>query len=39
MVQPLEGAKVKIFKIVIFDIYSLIPTKLTMLITNMKEFL
>ena len=39
MGKPLEGANLRIFKIVIFDIYTLIPTKSTMLITNMKEIL
>ena len=34
-----RGRQIKIFKIVILDIYTLIPTKSTMLITNMKEFL
>ena len=37
--KAVEGAKVKIFIIVILDICTLIPTKLTMLITNMKEIL
>ena len=37
MVKPVEGQKLRVFKIVIFDIYTSIPTELTMLITNMKE--
>ena len=37
MVKSVEGTKFKIFKIVIFDICTSIPTKSTMLITNMKE--
>ena len=38
MVKPLEGGKLKILKIVIFDIFTSIPIKSTMLITNIKEF-
>ena len=38
-VEAVEGTKVKIFIIVIFDICTWIPTKSTMLITNMKEIL
>ena len=39
MVKPLEGVKLKILKIVIFDISTSFPTKSTMLIKNMKEIL
>ena len=39
MVKAVEGTKVKIFKIVIFDICTSVPTKSTMQITNMKEIL
>ena len=39
MAKPLEGSKLKIFKMVVFDIYTSIHTELTMLITNMKEIL
>ena len=38
-VKDVEGTKVKIFIIVILDICTSIPTKSTMLITNMKEIL
>ena len=38
-VKAVEGAKVRIFIIKIFEICTTFPTKSTMLITNMKEFL
>ena len=37
--KPLEVVKVKNFIIMIWDIYTSIPTESTMLITNMNEFL
>ena len=37
--KPLEVVKVRNFIIMIWDIYTSIPTKSTMLITNMNEFL
>ena len=39
MFEAVEGTKVKILKIVIFDICTSIPTKSTMPITNIKEIL
>ena len=38
-VKAVEGTKIKIFILVILDIFTSIPTKSTMLITNMKEIL